>query len=130
MSIDSLVNSYQESSNDVYDSVSTRVVSMRLNILDTSFIQAVSDHYKISRATFLQDLLAASLMEFFSKLPPSVQLSIGNSAHELFLLEGKKIAEENNGSFQFVGLSKWLFHAKVLSGEIKFSESGELISHE
>ncbi len=120
MSIESLIFNYERAlSADSRESYETRVLSSRISIDDFCFIQAISDFYRTTRSSVVQELLSESLREFFDKLPESSRLSIATATQDLYIMEEKKTFEEQcpGLSFKFSGRStSWFAIANYMSG--------------
>jgi len=85
MALDSLVERYEALRRDVdVETPEARSVSIRLPVQYVALAQSVADHYGISRAGFIQDLLKDAMGDFLDQLPSGGRMSIAESADKLY----------------------------------------------
>ena len=116
--ISKMISEYEENRSDsISEAFENRPVTVRMPVDDLSLAQAVADYYQMSRAAFLQQIIDASLIEFFNSLPHESRMAIAKSADDLSKKEMEKIASDKGGTYFRVGCSKWLASAILLEQE-------------
>jgi hypothetical protein len=121
--ISKMISEYEENRSDsISEAFEPRPVTIRMPVDDLSLAQAVADYYQMSRAAFLQQIIDASLIEFFNSLPNESRMTIAKSAEEIAIKEMEKLVSDKGGTYYRVGFCKWLGLAKVLNGELELSQ--------
>ena len=71
--------------------------------------QAIADHYRVSRASFVSGLCTEALNDVFCALPPEYRKSIADAANQIYVEEMTKLIESEGKGEKFFqhGFSKW-----------------------
>lgn len=121
--ISKMISEYEENRSDsISEAFEPRPVTIRMPVDDLSLAQAVADYYQMSRAAFLQQIIDASLIEFFNSLPNESRMTIAKSAEEIARKEMEKLVSDKGATYFQAGFRKWLGLAKLLNGELELSQ--------
>lgn len=104
-----LLADYEESLCEKFvESPLTRPVTVRLPLETVALIEVLADHYKTNRSAFLQEMIGASVNEFFRLLPQEKRMRISEKADSRFMDELSK-----HGGAIDVDVPYWRSRAKA-----------------
>lgn len=109
MSIESLISELERNKSGEVSAFAPRTLTIRIPGDDVALCQAIADHYRVSRASFVSGLCTEALNDVFCALPPEYRKSIADAANQIYVEEMTKLIESEGKGEKFFqhGFSKW-----------------------